>query len=564
MRCPSPCTGMKLSCWSLSLTGGFPLPPYMLLPDRPQLLSLVLPLCSMLVLNVCTLCSVFDLLLTGFLIVLGDFGDFGTFAPPLPAVQVETPALNANPPCMFFVELAWFSPNYFAASSLPSGAVPHDMLMDATTSVPLNISPNTAITNWSSTPITDWPATPTSFQKREALAALSKRCPHVNIDVLLIALEEHNFVLEDASDLLLGVGMDDALTAFLVKVFPKVPRSIIDDRVSNCYSRYLDTFTSLVKEFHLYWNPHPHTVPSALSLSPPAVYRPDFAADGSTEMDKESIWWLTLTSTVRWQVSVPAPDNNTWSTVVKACMLSPTSYSPRMADLASRLTGPECEAAFSALMILLAYTALVDLMSNVAYRGVCTSIVHVLTTHGMASPGAVAWLYECMSTDLTLASSLSSSIPLYLKLSSSIWASWNTVLYTYRAEAAAPRSEPLFIDVDASSIVSTSGALDDTSIAPAPMSPSVSHITRTSTGSMSKKPTPYPSSKPPAQRRATDDDVHAAQTLICPPAPTLPEEVIELTSDSGLSDTTDLAMRTVMRAPSPVLADSPTSEPMAE
>src|SRR5258706_13144084 len=101
--------------------------------------------------------------------------------------------------------------------------------------------------------------------------------------------------------------MDDALSAFLVKVFPKVPRSIIADRVSTCYGHYLETFTSLVKEFHLYCNPHPHTFPSALSLSPPTVYQPDFAADRSTEMDKESDWWSTLASTVRWQVSAPSP-----------------------------------------------------------------------------------------------------------------------------------------------------------------------------------------------------------------------------------------------------------------
>src|SRR5258706_15737277 len=122
-------------------------------------------------------------------------------------------------------------PNFFAALSLPSGFVPPDTFMDATTSIPLNVSPNTAITNWSSAPITDWPATPTSFQRREALATLSKRCPCINEDVLIIALEEHNFVVEDAADLLLGIDMDDALSAFLVKVFPKVPRAIIDDRV---------------------------------------------------------------------------------------------------------------------------------------------------------------------------------------------------------------------------------------------------------------------------------------------------------------------------------------------
>src|SRR5258706_6294785 len=156
----------------------------------------------------------------------------------------------------------------------------------------------------------------------EALAKLFKSCPHVNEDVLLIALEEHNFVVDDATDLLLGVGMDDAMSAFLVKVFPQVPHHVINDRLSHCYGRYFETFTSLVKEFHPYWNPRPLTLPSALSLSPPTTYRPDFTSDGPIEMDKESSWWLTLANTVRWQVSEPSPANHTWTTVVKACILS--------------------------------------------------------------------------------------------------------------------------------------------------------------------------------------------------------------------------------------------------
>ncbi len=323
-------------------------------------------------------------------------------------------------------------PNFLTAHSLPSGGVYCDLIVDITNPVtmtsmlpatnnPLGISPNMAVTNWSSTPITNWPATPTSFQMREALAMLSKRCPHINEDVLIIALEEHNFVMEDAMDLLLGVGMDDAMTAFLVKVFPRVPRSIIDDRVSSCYGRYLEMFASLVKEFHLYWNPHPDALPSVLSLSPPTVYRPDFTSDRSTEMDKESDWWSTLASTVRWQVSAPSPDTNTWTTILKACLLSQKSYSPRLADLASKLIGPESKDAFSALVILPAYTILVDLASNDAYRDVCANVVHVLTTYGMTAPGAVAWVYEYASDKLAMLSSLSSSIPFYHKLSSSIW-----------------------------------------------------------------------------------------------------------------------------------------------
>src|SRR5258706_4073683 len=247
------------------------------------------------------------------------------------------------------------SPNSYIAAPLFSGGFDPDTIMTgaapAIPSAPLvsasdvtvaTISPNTAITNWSSAPITDWPSTPTSFQKREALATLSKRCPLVNEDVILIALEELNFDVDSAADLLLGINMDDAMTAFLVKVFPQVPCQIIIDRIAACYGRYFETFSSLVKEFHPYWNPRPLGLPSALTLSPPTSYCPDFKSDGYVESERESTWWSTLANTVRWQVSDPSPDNHTWSTVVAACMLSLTSYSPPLANLAAKLAGPDC------------------------------------------------------------------------------------------------------------------------------------------------------------------------------------------------------------------------------
>src|SRR5260370_24535289 len=117
-------------------------------------------------------------------------------------------------------------PNFFVAP-LPSGVAPQDAFMNAALNVPPNVSPNMAITNWSSAPITDWPATPTSFQKREGLASLSKRCPLINDNVLLIALEEHNFFVDDAADLLLGVGIDDARSPILLEVFPQLPCHVI-------------------------------------------------------------------------------------------------------------------------------------------------------------------------------------------------------------------------------------------------------------------------------------------------------------------------------------------------
>src|SRR5258706_14290681 len=124
------------------------------------------------------------------------------------------------------------------------------------------ISPNTAVTSWSSAPITDWPSTPASFQKREALATLSKRCPLIHEDVLRDALEELNFDVDGATDLLLGVDMDEAMSDFLLKVFPQVHRQVITDRIAACFGRYFETFSSLVKEFHPYWNPRPSGLPS--------------------------------------------------------------------------------------------------------------------------------------------------------------------------------------------------------------------------------------------------------------------------------------------------------------
>src|SRR5258706_6639742 len=115
----------------------------------------------------------------------------------------------------------------------------------------------------------------------------------------------------------------------------------------------------------------------------------------------------------------------------------------------------------------------------------------------MAAPGAVAWVYEYASDKPDMLSSLSSSVPFYHKLSSSIWSSRNKALYAYRAEAAVPRSGQLFIDVDVSTIVSTSGALDDATIVLPPVFPSVSHITRTSAASTAKMLIPYLPLNPP-------------------------------------------------------------------
>ncbi len=143
-------------------------------------------------------------------------------------MQEESPALNDNSLCTFPDGLAWHLPDSFLAAPLLYGD--SDVIMTPAAVVPITtFSQNTAVSTWSSAPITDWPSTPTSFQKREALATLSKRCPLVNEDVILIALEELNFDVDSAADLLLGVDMDDAMSAFLFKVFPLVPRQVITE-----------------------------------------------------------------------------------------------------------------------------------------------------------------------------------------------------------------------------------------------------------------------------------------------------------------------------------------------
>ena len=171
----------------------------------------------------------------------------------------------------------------------------------------MDISPDTAITNWSSAPITDWPATPTSYTRREALVAISKICPKINEDILLLALEEHDFNVNDPVDLLTGTGMDDPMTSFLTRVFPGVPRVTIEIEIAECYGKYLNVFSRMVMKYHSYWKPHPDPTTSALSLSPPTRYRPDFLADGPEEEAAEASWWKTLADTVRWQVAPPPP-----------------------------------------------------------------------------------------------------------------------------------------------------------------------------------------------------------------------------------------------------------------
>ena len=419
-----------------------------------------------------------------------------------------------------------------------------------------DISPETVLTTWSSAPITDWPATPTSYTRREALLKLSKLCPTVNEDILLLALEEHDFVVNDAAELLTGVGSDDAMTSFLVKVFPGVPRQTIDKEVATCYGRYMEVFLKMVMKYHSYWKPHPDPTTSALSLSPPARYRPDFQADGYEEEKKESDWWRTLADTVRWQVTPPIPNNDTWTTVISACRLTQRSYSPRLAGLIGSLAGPDSTQALDALKVLPAYLDMIDLASSANHwQDVCLSIVVVLTTHGIAAPGAVAWAFKQASANLAETFMLNNAVRTYGKTSSTVWLARNKAMFTFREKSFGEPVAPILVedeDVEKQ---------DGSSTIEVPISPTVSQVTRTSVGSKKKgKETlsPYPVSRPLGKRRASDDDVRAAQSTI-ERKRKLPDDIIELTSESE-ADMDD--SRTEKRHISPdIMNDSPAEPP---
>ena len=414
-----------------------------------------------------------------------------------------------------------------------------------------NISPDTAVTSWSSAPVTDWPATPTSYAKREALANISKLCPKINEDILLLALEEHDFNVNDAMDLLTGTGMDDAMTTFLVRVFPGVNRSIIDREIAECYGRYISVFSRMVMKYHAYWKPHPDPTTSVLSLSPPARYRPDFLADGAEEEAVEATWWKSLADTVRWQVQPPPPDELTWRTIVSACHLTHKSWSPRLAGMVNGLSGPDSDKALSGLKVLPAYALMVDLATNDSHRALCLSTVTALATNGVAAPGAVAWAFEMSSSEPAENFVIRHAASTYHKTSSTIWLARNKAMLAHREKAFDAPLDAILVD-------DASDGQDEFSVRDVPVSPTVSRMTKTSAGSKKKdKTTPY--TKPVDRRRASDDDVRAADTTLARgKRRALAEDIIELTSESDAdhddsATTTGGGDGTAVLAPVPLL-----------
>ena len=380
-------------------------------------------------------------------------------------------------------------------------------------------------------------------------------CPKINEDILLLALEEHDFVVSDAAELLTGVGSDDAVTSFLVKVFPGVPRQTIDEEVAKSYGRYMEVFSMMVMKYHSYWKPHPDPTTSALSLSPPARYRPDFQADGYEEERRESEWWRTLVDTVRWQVTPPVQNNDTWTTIVSACHLTQKSYSPRLARLVGSLAGPDSTQALDALKVLPAYSDMIDLASSASHwRDVCLSIVVVMATQGIVAPGAVAWAYEQALANPAETFVLNNAVRTYSKTSSTVWLARNKAMFAFREKSFGEPVAPILIDDE------DIDKQDESSTIEVPVSPTISRVTRTSAGSKKKGKeilSPYPVSQPLGKRRASDDDVRAAQSTLerkCK----LPDDIIELTSESE-ADVDD--SRTEKHHVSPDIARANSAEP---
>ena len=480
------------------------------------------------------------------------------------AAQTVPPAIRTDPIGVFLREPdSSYTHPLLVTPAIPMTTVPAPpTAAPPVTSLAADVSPDTAVTNWSSANVSNWPTTPTAFERRESLLKLIKHFSSVNESELLLALELHDHNYEKAFDFLLGMGPKSEILEFLFKVFPDVSRDVITNRARDNAGRSLPTFSSLVREFHSSWRPIPARSQGVLSLSPPIAYRPDFKADGYIEVEKEADWWASTIGTVRWQVSDPAPDNDTWDTVRKACQLDHRTYSPRLADLVQRLYGPEEHGALSILTTLPAFPLLADLAANVAYHDICANIVLVLASHGMAAPGAIAWAHHYASTHPLYQVSLQAAALNYPKLSSTIWTARNNFLYGWRDQSAGPRPGADVYDIDANSITSGSpSAADPTpipSVIEVPISPSVSRVTKTSRGSKKDKSKPYPGAKPHDARRASDDDVRVAQSLASRPRPLPPaDEIIELTSDSdAVAGESELGTPTARRARSP----APTSE----
>ena len=179
--------------------------------------------------------------------------------------------------------------------------------------------------------------------------------------------------------------------------------------------------------------------------------------------------------------------------------------------------------------MLLAYSEMIDLASSASHwRDVCLGIVLILTTHGIAAPGAVAWAFEQASTNPAETFVMNNAVRTYGKTSSTVWLARNRAMFAFQEKSFGEPVAPILVDDE------DVDKQDDYSAIDVPASPTVSRVTKTSVGSRKKGKeilSPYPSSQPPSKRRASDDDVRAAQSTL-ERKRKLPDDIIELTSES--------------------------------
>ena len=172
---------------------------------------------------------------------------------------------------------------------------------------------------------------------------------------------------------------------------------------------------------------------------------------------------------------------------------------------------------------------MINLASSASHwREVCLRVVVVLATQGIAAPGTVAWAFEQASSNPAEKYVLYNAVRTYSKTSSTVWLAQNKAMFAFRDKSFGQPVNPILVDDE------DADKQDGDSAVEVPVSPTVSWVTRMSVGSKKKGKeiqSPYPVSRPLSKRRASDDDVRAAQSVI-ERKRKIPDDIIELTSES--------------------------------
>ena len=198
---------------------------------------------------------------------------------------------------------------------------------------------------------------------------------------------------------------------------------------------------------------------------------------------------------------------------------------------------------------------MIDLASSTSHwRMVCLSIVVVLATHGITAPGTVAWAFEQASADPAEKFVLNNAVRTYSKTSSTVWLTRNKAMFAFREKSFREPAAPILVDDEEVDKHNGSSTLE------VPASPTVSRVTRASVGSKKKGKevqSPYPVSRPLSKRRASDDDIRAAQSVI-ERKRKVPDDIIKLTSksDADMDDS-----RTEKHHNSPDVGEGDITEP---